>query len=64
MNENTNFDNAIVDEKGLLIYLTDKKANCVPSHIKDKNELEERLIERGFSEEIMRLLRHSSLPTS
>ena len=34
------------------------------AHVTDKNELDERLKERGFSEEeIMRLLRHSSLPT-
>ena len=62
--ENTNFNNAIVDEEGLLKYLNDKKANCLPSPIQDKNELEEILTKRGFSEEeIMRLLRHSSLPT-
>ena len=36
----------------------------VPPPIEDKNELEEKLKERGFSEEeIMRLLSHSSLPT-
>jgi SOS response regulatory protein OraA/RecX len=59
-----NFHNAIIDEKGLLKYLNDKNANHVPSSIQDKNELEERLIKRGFSEEeIMRLLRHSYLPT-
>jgi hypothetical protein len=64
INENTNFYNAIVDEKGLLIYLIDKNAKCVPFPIEDKNELEKRLIEKRFSEEeIMRLLRHSSLPT-
>ena len=34
------------------------------AHVTDKNELDGRLKERGFSEEeIMRLLRHSSLPT-
>jgi hypothetical protein len=63
ISENTNFDNAIVDKKELLKYLNDKNAANVPPAIQDKNELEEKLKERGFSEEeIMRLLPHSSLP--
>jgi hypothetical protein len=64
ISENTNFDNAIVGRKELLEYLNNKNAVNVPPPIEDKNELEEKLKERGFSEEeIMRLLSHSSLPT-
>ncbi|PWU81733.1 MAG: hypothetical protein DLM72_05385 [Candidatus Nitrosopolaris wilkensis] len=63
ISENTNFDNAIVDRKELLKYLNDKNAANVLSPIQHKNELDEKLKERGYSEEeIMRLLPHSSLP--
>jgi hypothetical protein len=49
--EGSDFDGAIVDDGNLLNYLENNNAKSMPSLVKDKYELRNRLAERGLSEE-------------
>jgi uncharacterized protein YjbI with pentapeptide repeats len=55
--EGAKFDNALIDDPDLVDYLTDEKtAQSVPKCIESKSELEFKLKEKGFSNDISELI--------